>query len=166
MEQAPEFVIGVADVLQVTVWKNDELSVAAVPVRPDGMISLPLVGDVEAAGHTAMEMQEVIGSKLEEYVENPNVTVVVVQIHSRQAFVMGAVASPGAVPLSQDMRVLDAISLRGGFNPYADQRHIQVIRTTPEGPVEFIFDYKAYIKGKAPQSNVLLQPGDTIVVPD
>jgi len=166
IEQPKEYVIGASDQLKVSVWKNPELSVDGVPVRPDGKISLPLVGDVEAAGKTAEELEEIIVATLEEYVSNPNVAVVVTVINSYRAFVLGEVGAAGPVVLSSRLRVLDAISARGGFSAFADKRHVKIIRKTPEGEAQYIFDYKAYIKGKAPESNVVLQAGDTIIVPD
>jgi polysaccharide export outer membrane protein len=160
-----EYVIGAGDMLSVRVWKNPELSVD-VSVRPDGKISVPLLDDVQAEGLTALELKEVITRDLTEYVGNPDVTVVVQAIGSKYVFVIGEVVRSGPVALGKDVRVLDAITNAGGFGPFADKKHIKVIRRNEGGEVEYRFDYDAYVAGKAPGSNLLLVPNDTVVVPD
>ncbi len=137
-----------------------------MPVRPDGKISVPLLNDVQAQGLTALELKEVITRDLGEYVSNPDVTVVVNAIGSKYAFVIGEVMRSGPVPLGKDVRVLDAISNAGGFGPFADKKRIRVIRRQGGGEVEYRFNYDAYVAGKAPGTNLLLVPNDTIVVPD
>jgi len=164
--ERPSYVIGHGDVLRISVWRNDELSVQAVPVRPDGKISVPLLDDVQAAGLTPEELKELLTQALSEYVANPDVTVIVTQVNSKQVFVIGAVQRSGPMPLRQDMRVLNAISAAGGFSPFAEKGDVRVIRDTQNGLVEYRFDYGAYLKGRAPESNLLLRPGDTIVVPE
>jgi polysaccharide export outer membrane protein len=159
------FVIGHEDMLRISVWKNPELSVD-VPVRPDGMISVPLLNDIQAAGLTPEELKELITGQLVEYVNNPDVTVVVTQVNSKRIYVIGAVGRSGAQPLNQDMRVLDAISVAGGFIQFAQKGDIKILRRSGGEIVEYGFDYGAYLKGNAPGSNMLLRPGDTIVVPD
>ena len=159
------YVIGHEDMLRISVWKNPELSVD-VPVRPDGMISVPLLNDIQAAGLTPEELKELITGQLVEYVNNPDVTVVVTQVNSKRIYVIGAVARSGAQPLNQDMRVLDAISVAGGFVQFAQKGDIKILRRSGGELVEYRFDYGAYLKGNAPGSNMLLRPGDTIVVPD
>jgi len=160
------YVIGPDDRLEIVVWKNPELSVT-VPVRPDGRISVPLVDDVQAAGLTTAELKLVLSEKLAEFVKNPEVTVIVESINSKQVFLIGGVARQGAAPLTKDMRILDAISIGGGFTTFADKGDIKILRRTPKGLVEYRFDYDAFVKGDAPlESNFLLQPGDTIVVRD
>ena len=159
------FVIGHEDMLRISVWKNPELSVD-VPVRPDGMISVPLLNDIQAAGLTPEELKELITGQLVEYVNNPDVTVVVTQVNSKRIYVIGAVARSGAQPLNQDMRVLDAISVAGGFVEFARKGDIKILRRSGGEIVEYRFDYGAYLKGNAPGTNMLLRPGDTIVVPD
>jgi polysaccharide export outer membrane protein len=160
-----DYVIGPTDQLKIDVWKNPELSLT-VPVRPDGKISLPLVDDVQAAGLTPLELKEVLIQALREYVENPDVTVVVAEVGSPIVFLLGGVARQGAIPLSHNLRVLDAIAFAGGFTQFADRGDVRVLRRTPNGLVEHRFDYDAYLDGDAPESNFRLQPGDTIVVPD
>jgi polysaccharide export outer membrane protein len=163
----PAYVIGPADLLSIRVWKNPELSLDQVPVRPDGKISVPLVNDVQAAGLTTLELKDVLTKALAEYVTNPEVTVVVVQMNSRKVFVLGEVTKPGPIPLVEDLRVLDAISAAGGFTTFADKRHVKVIRRQADGTgVEYRFNYNSYVSGGDPLSNLLLQNGDTIVVPD
>ncbi len=159
-------VIGHGDRLQIAVWKNPELSVPMVPVRPDGKISVPLLDDVQAAGLTPEELKELLTQALAEYVANPDVTVIVIEINSRRVHVMGAVLRSGAFPLTQDMRVLDAIALSGGFSQFAEKDDVKILRRSGGGLVEYRFDYPAYLKGHGHETNLLLQPGDTIVVPD
>lgn len=161
-----DYVIGPADILRIQVWRNPELSVD-VPVRPDGKISTPLVNDVQAAGLTANELREVLTEALTEYVTAPDVTVMVIEIRSKNVQVVGEVARPSAVPLVSDLRALDAIAIAGGFSPFADKSDIRILRPNPDGSVvEYRFDYGAFLKGKQPGANLRLQPGDTIVVPD
>jgi len=160
-----QYVIGPADSIRIDVWKNSELSLT-VPVRPDGKISLPLVDDVQASGLTPLELKEVLTQSLREYVESPDVTVIVQEVASPQIFLLGGVARQGAIPLARNLRVLDALAVSGGFTQFADRGDVRVLRRTANGLVEHRFDYDAYLGGKAPESNFLLQPGDTIVVPD
>lgn len=160
-----QYVIGPADSVRVDVWKNSELSVT-VPVRPDGKISIPLVDDVQASGLTPLELKEVLTQALREYVENPDVTVIVQTVASPQIFLLGGVARQGAISLTRNLRVLDALAEAGGFTQFADRGDVRVVRRTANGLVEHRFDYDAYLDGEAPESNFLLQPGDTIVVPD
>ena len=160
------YTIGVTDVLKIAVWKNPELSVE-VPVRPDGMVSVPLINDVQAEGLTPEELKAVIARELSEYVTEPNVTVVVLQMNSRFVSVIGQVGQNTRVPLTRDLRVLEAIASAGGFGPFADKSNIRIVRRISDGTeAEYRFDYDAYIRGRAPGTNIVLQHGDTIVVPD
>jgi len=160
------YMIGPDDEVQVVVWKNPELSVT-VPVRPDGRISVPLVDDVQAAGLTTSELKLVLSEKLEEFVKNPEVTVIVTQVNSKRIYLLGGVTNQTTVPLTQDMRVLDAISVAGGFTTFARKGDVKILRRQGSGLVEYRFDYDAFLRGDAPlESNFLLQPGDTIVIPD
>lgn len=158
--------IGPSDILAITVWKNPELSVNGVPVRPDGKISAPLVDDVQAAGLTTTELKKVLTERLSEYITAPDVTVVVTQVNSKRVYVVGEVVRPTTVQLTQDLRVLDAIAIAGGFNAFADKNDIRILRSAGNGIVEYRFSLGAYLAGKAPESNLFLRPGDTIVVPD
>ena len=163
-ERAP-YVIGVTDQLQVTVWKNPELG-GRVVVRSDGMISVPLLDDVQAEGLTAEELKEVITEALSEYVTNPDVTVILMGMNSNTVSMMGGVNRNGELPLQKETRVLQAIARSGGFSTWAKKSQVRILRQTPEGLVEYRFDYGAYLSGKAPGSNIVLRPGDTVVVPD
>jgi polysaccharide export outer membrane protein len=161
-----DYRIGPADVLGIRVWRNPELSID-VPVRPDGRISVPLLGDIEAAGRTTAELRDVIAEQLTEYVAAPDVTVIVVAINSKQVYLVGEVLRPAALGLTVDMRVLDAIAAVGGFSPFANKRNVRILRRQPDGSVvEYRFNYNAFLRGSEPGSNIQLLPGDTIVVPD
>ena len=164
-EEGP-YVIGVTDVLLVNVWKNPELSLN-VPVRSDGMISVPLIDDVHASGLTPNELKEVVTAKLSEYITAPDVTVVVTEMNSNSISVVGrGVVRSGLVPLRRTTRVLDAIAAIGGFNSWAKTNRVVVLRRVGEGVVEYRFNYNHFVSGKAPESNFVLMPGDTIVIPD
>jgi polysaccharide export outer membrane protein len=165
MLERDSYVIGHEDMLRITVWKNPELSID-VPVRPDGKISVPLLNDVQAAGLTPEELKELLTKQLAEFVVSPDVTVIVTQVLSKRVYVMGGVVRSGAHTLNQDMRVLDAISVAGGFTQFANKGDVKILRRKGGGIVEYRFDYGGYLKGRAPESNMLLAPGDTIVVPD
>lgn len=159
------YVIGIPDVLRISVWRNPELSVD-VPVRNDGKISVPLIDDVQAEGLTPAELKEVIAEQLSEYISTPDVTVIVLQANSHMVTVVGAVGRSGTVPLSREMRVLDVIAAVGGFTPWANTSDVRILRKGPDGIQSFRFNYGAYVAGKAHDSNILLEPGDTVVVPD
>jgi polysaccharide export outer membrane protein len=158
--------IGVTDVLLINVWKNPELTVE-VPVRADGMISVPLIDDVQAEGLTPQELKEVVTTELSEFVTAPDVTVLVRQMNSRFVSVLGEVGVTTRVPLTRDLRVLEAIAQVGGFTAFADKSNVRIVRRQLDGSeVEYRFDYGAYIRGAAPGTNIVLRPGDTIIVPD
>jgi len=160
-----EYVIGIPDQLHIMVWKNPDLTVE-VPVRTDGMISVPLVDDVQAEGLTPQELKEVLTEALAEFVTAPDVTVIVGAIQSRKVTVIGGVARPGQIALVSQMRVVEAIATMGGFNSWAKKDRIKIMRQVDGQPVEYVFDFGAYSAGKAPDSNLLLLPGDTVVVPE
>jgi polysaccharide export outer membrane protein len=167
-EAAPKegvYVIGTADRLRIDVWQNDKLSLAEVPVRPDGKITMPLVDDVQAAGLTTDELKAVLAQELAEFIENPTVTVVLLAPLSKRAFVLGEVRTPGAIPLGAEMRVLEAITTAGGFSIYADKSEVRVLRYVDGKELDYRFDYDAYVAGRAPGTNVVLRPGDTVLVP-
>jgi polysaccharide export outer membrane protein len=159
-----EYKIGPQDVLRIDVWKEAEVS-RAVPVRPDGKISLPLLNDVQAAGLTPMKLAAVIADGLTKYINNPQVTVTVSEINSRRIYVTGEVSRAGAFPLLPNMTVLQALSSSGGFTQFAKLKNIYVLRTEDGKQVKLSFNYKDAVHGKKPEQNVLLQPGDVIVVP-
>ena len=159
------YVIGIPDLLKIVVWRNPDLSVD-VPVRSDGKISVPLVDDVQAEGLTAEELKEVLTEALSEYVTAPDVTVIVQQINSHTITVIGAVGRSGQLPLVRQTRVIEAIAMMGGFNTWAKKDRVKILRRNESGLTEYLFSYGAFAAGKAPGSNILLQPGDTVVVPD
>jgi len=159
------YVIGAEDVISVYVWKEPDMS-KTIPVRPDGMISLPLVGEVKAAGNTPVQLQGVLADAMKKYVSDPQVTVVVEKVASLNFNIVGEVAKPGYYPLTRRLTVLDAISLAGGFRDFAKTKKIYVLRTSANGGEQRLpFNYKEVIKGQNSQQNIELQPRDTIVVP-
>ncbi len=159
------YVIGAEDVLSINVWKEQELS-RQVPVRPDGMISLPLLGDVKASGLTPLQLQDQLTTDLKKYISDPQVTVIVNQVNSLAFNVVGEVLKPGYYPLTRRMTVLDAIAMAGGFRDFAKVKKIYVLRTEADGKqVRLPFNYKNVVKGKNPNQNIELQPRDTLVVP-
>jgi len=161
-----EYRLGVSDIIRVDVWRNPELSVE-VPVRPDGKVSVPLLDDVQAEGLTPTELKEILTRELAEFITAPNVTVIVIQMNSRFVSVLGGVNREGRVPLSRNLRVLEAIAYSGGFSAFADKDNIRIVRRDLDGgESEYRFDYDAYRKGKAPGTNIVLIAGDTIIVPD
>lgn len=157
--------IGIGDVLEITVWKNPDLS-TTVPVRPDGRISVPLLNDVQAAGMTPLALRQTLTEGFREYVTAPGVSVVVKEIHSRKIFVTGEVATPGAYDLQPRTKLMQALALAGGLTPYAKQK-VVVLRDGRDGRTDrrYEIDIGAIISGKRPGDNLLLQPGDTVVVP-
>jgi polysaccharide biosynthesis/export protein len=167
-EAAPKegvYIIGPADRLRIDVWQNDKLTLADVPVRPDGMITVPLVNDVQAAGLTTDELKEAIAEKLSEYIQQPTVTVVVLAPFSKRAFVLGEVRNPGPISLSAETSVLDAITAAGGFSAFAKKSRVRVLRRLDGKELDYVFNYDKFVAGKAPGTNVLLRPGDTVLVP-
>lgn len=160
----PDYIIGPEDVLNVNVWKEAEMS-GVVPVRPDGKISLPLLNDVQAAGLTPTQLADQVSEKLKKYVEQPRVTVVVTQVNSRRYFVLGEVTKAGAYPLVPNMTVLQALSSAGGFTQFANSKAIYVLRVENGKQNKLPFNYRDVVKGRNAEQNILLKPGDTIVVP-
>jgi polysaccharide export outer membrane protein len=159
------YLIGPGDVVAVHVWHEPEIS-GKVPVRTDGKISLPLVGELQAAGLTPESLQISIRKRLYDYIKNPEVAVVVEEMNSRQFNVMGEVQKPGNFPLLRPTRVLDALALAGGFRDFAKVTKIYILRRAPRGgTVTFHFNYKQVVKGRDADDNIELLPGDTIVVP-
>jgi len=159
------YIIGAEDVLSIYVWKEPDMS-KTVPVRPDGMISLPLVGEIKAAGYTPVQLQDVLSESMKKLISDPQVTVVVEKVSSLSFNIVGEVLRPGYFPLTRRMTVLDAIAMAGGFKDFAKTKKVYVLRTSANGTQErLLFNYKDVIKGKNPQQNIELLPRDTIVVP-
>jgi len=159
------YVIGANDVLAINVWKEPEIS-RSVPVRSDGKISLPLVGELTASGQTPLQLEQEITKRLQNYISEPEVTVIVSASKSQKINIMGMVSKPGAYLLTSSTTVLDAIAMAGGFKDFAKQKSIYVLRQGPDGTQKRIpFNYKEVIKGQNPEQNIRLQAGDTLVVP-
>lgn len=159
------FLIGIDDLLSVNVWKEPEVS-RSIPVRSDGKISLPLVGEVQAAGKTPLQLQQDITAKLRSYISDPEVTVMVQQINSQKFNILGQVAKPGSYPLVTGTTVLDAIATADGFRDFAKQKSVYILRKNANGTdAKIDFNYKEVISGKHPEENIQLQTGDTIIVP-
>jgi polysaccharide biosynthesis/export protein len=158
-----QFTLGAADVIRVNVWKNTDLS-QTVTVGPDGFVSLPLLGDVHAAGMTANQLAQDLSSRLSFYVVSAQVTVSVVDIRSRQVYVTGQVGKPGGYPLIAPTTVLQLIAQAGGLNTFANRKGILILRGTKGDIQRLKFNYINAVRGDVKQ-NINLQPGDTIIVP-
>jgi len=157
------YVIGADDTLHIDVWKEPDLT-ATLPVRPDGMISLPLLNDVQAAGLTPMQLAAGITEKLKKYLADPRVTVVVTQMNSQRIFMTGEVLHTGAMPLLPNMNVLQALST-AGFTQFANTKGIYILRTENGKQVKIPINYRQLLKGEGIDQSIILKPGDTIVVP-
>jgi len=160
----PDYVIGAEDVLDISVWKEPDVS-RSVPVRPDGRISLPLINDVPAAGLTPQQLAASVTEKLRKFLNEPQVTIIVTAINSQRVFIVGEVLRAGAFPLIPGMTVLQALSSAGGFTPYADMKKIHIVRMHDGKQTQLAFNYRDALKGENPAQNIVLLPGDTIVVP-
>jgi polysaccharide export outer membrane protein len=158
------FVIGNDDVLAINVWKEPDIS-RSIPVRSDGKISLPLVGEVQAAGLTPLALEKDIAGKLKNYISEPEVTVMLQQVNSQRFNVLGQVARPGSYMIANSPTVLDALALAGGFRDFAKKKSIYVLRQGAAGESRIAFNYKDVSQGKNMAQNIKLQPGDTIIVP-
>lgn len=159
------FVIGNDDVLAINVWKEPDVS-RSVPVRSDGKISLPLAGEIQAAGRTPLKLEQDIAATLKSYISEPEVTVIVQQINSQKFNILGLVNKPGSYVITNSATVLDAIAIAGGFRDFAKQKAVYVLRQNADGSQTRIpFNYKDVVKGRNPSQNIKLQPRDTIVVP-
>jgi polysaccharide export outer membrane protein len=161
----PDYQVGVDDVLNINVWKEPDLC-RVIPVRPDGKITLPLIGDIQATGKTPIALQQEIHDRLTSFMSVPEVTVIVQEVKSMKFNIVGQVAKPGSYPLSEPTTVLDAIAQAGGLGVYAKSSNIYVLRTRPDGSaVKLPFHYKQVLKGANSAENVRLQSRDTVVVP-
>jgi len=158
------YVIGPQDVLDISVWKEPEVS-RVVPVRPDGKISLPLLNDVQAAGLTPAVLAAQITESLKKYVTSPQVTVIVTTINSQRVYISGEVVRPGAFPMLPGMTVMQALTSAGGFTPFAKMKSIYVLREEGGKRAKYPFNYKQVVNGKNTDQDIQLKAGDTIVVP-
>lgn len=159
------YVIGADDVLAINVWKEPDVS-RSVPVRSDGKISLPLVGELTAGGQTPLQLEQEITKRLANYISEPEVTVIVTDSKSQRINILGMVARPGTYMLTGSATILDAIAMAGGFRDFAKQKQIYVLRANADGTEKRLtFNYKEVIKGQNPEQNIRLLPRDTVVVP-
>jgi polysaccharide biosynthesis/export protein len=160
----PNYIIGAQDVLEISVWKEPELT-RSVPVRPDGKISMPLLNDVQAAGRTPLQLAAEITTGLKKFVTDPQVTIIVTAINSQRVYILGEVSRAGAYPLLPNMTVLQALSNGGGFTQFANLKKIYVLRVENGKQEKHSFNYKDVVAGKGADQNIFLKAGDTIVVP-
>jgi len=162
VEVPAEYVVGAGDVLGINFWRDPDMT-GDVTVRPDGRITLPLLGDVDTSGLTPEELKLKITKLASKLIEDPTVTVIVRTINSRRVFISGAVRTPGAHPVNGPLTVMHLISLAGGLTEYADKKNITIIRA---GQPPLKFNYNDVEKGKNLAQNILLKPGDQVVVPE
>ena len=162
----PVYLIGIGDVLGVHVWRDPDLSRTGVMVRPDGRISLPLVGDVQAAGITGSTLSSMVSGMLKEYVNDPHVTVIIEAINSYRVYVLGHVLKSGVYAFQTPTRLVEALATAGGFDQFADTSHLVVLSSRTAGAQAHIeVDFKKIVSGARLQDNIYLRPGDTIIVP-
>jgi polysaccharide export outer membrane protein len=158
------YIIGEQDVLTITVWKEKELS-GGVVVRPDGKITVPLVGEIPVVGMTPVELQNLLAEKLKPFVTVPQVTVAVNEIRSRKVYLIGHTGREGPFPINSTTTVLQIIAQAGGLKDFAKRKKIYILRQNGTEQERFPFNYDDVLKGKHREQNILLAPGDTIVVP-
>lgn len=161
-DRKADYVLGVEDRLSISVWHEPEL-LQTVTVRPDGKVTFPLVGDVQASGRTPTELDEELTEKLSKYIREPVVTVVVVEINAFKVYVLGEVAAQGALTLRRPTRLLEAIAQCGGLSAYADKSKVVVVRLESGRESRITIDYKRVLSGERPEQNIFLKPGDTII---
>jgi polysaccharide export outer membrane protein len=159
-----DYVIGPDDVLGIVFWRDAEMT-GDVTVRPDGNITLPLIRDIKAAGLRPDELREQIQKAAAKFIADPNVTVTVRQINSRNVFITGNVARPGNYPVSGQLRVLQLIALAGGLTEFADSKNISIARVEQGNTISYKFNYNDALRGKNLERNIVLKPGDTVLVP-
>ena len=158
------YVIGPEDVLSINVWREEALT-RQVPVRSDGRISLPLVDEIQAAGLTPLQLKEKLTLRLKEFIENPNVSVIVAEANSQKVYVSGEVRTPGVYPLRGGATLLQIIPMAGGFTEWADQKKVLIIRKEGEKGKRIVVNYKKIVSGEDMSYNIILKPGDTVIVP-
>ena len=164
-DENEEYIIGVGDVLQINVWKEPDVSIESVAVRSDGKISVPLVKEVYAAGLSPLQLEDVLTQKLRQYINNPVVTAIVLEVRSQRIFIVGNVAASGMLPLEPGLTVMKAIGLAGGLTEFARRKKIFVLREAGGQQQKMPFDYPSVLSGKSPELDFELEPGDTIFVP-
>jgi polysaccharide export outer membrane protein len=159
------YIIGSEDILYIHVWKEEQFS-RTIPVRIDGKITLPLMDEIQATGLTPLQLKESLTQKLKEFVENPMVTVIVMEANSFQVYISGEIRKPGAYRLKTETSLLQFIPLAGGFTEWANQKKILIIRKEDGKEKRITVNYKKIVKGEDPKSNIVLKAGDTIIAPD
>jgi polysaccharide export outer membrane protein len=159
------YIIGSEDVLYIHVWKEEHLS-RTVPVRIDGKISIPLVDEIQAAGLTPLQLKELLMKRLKEFVDIPNISVMVMEANSFKVYISGQVKNPGVYRLRSETTLLQIIPMVGGFTEWANQKKILIIRKENGKEKRMTVNYKKIVKGDDPSSNIILKSGDTIIVPD
>ncbi|HME09368.1 MAG TPA: polysaccharide biosynthesis/export family protein [Bryobacteraceae bacterium] len=159
------YVIGPGDVLAINVWKEPEASLQSVVVRPDGFISMPMVKEVEAAGLTPIELEKELSSKFAHFFREADISVIVKEVHSEKVYLIGAVKKEGPITVKAPLTVLQAVAEAGGLTDYAKRSKIYILRRENGKEVRLPFDYSAVIQGKRSEENIILRPGDTVVVP-
>ena len=159
-----DYVIGADDVLDVSVWKEQDLT-RTLQVRPDGKISMPLLGDVQAAGLTPSQLAQTVSERLKRYLTAPQVTIILTQINSQRVYVTGEVTRPGAYPLLPGMTILQAITSAGGLTQFANAKKIFLMRDENHIQTKYPFSYKEVLDGRKAEENLPVKAGDTIVVP-
>lgn len=159
-----DYVIGEEDVLTVNVWKERDLS-GTVVVRPDGKITVPLVGEVKVVGMKPVQLETLLENKLKPFITVPQVSVAVNQINSRKIYMIGQVVREGTFPINSSMTVLQVLSAAGGLRDFAKRKKIYILRKRGDEEIRFPFDYDAAIRGRNREQNIQVMPGDTIVVP-
>ncbi len=162
--KGPDYILGPEDVVMISVWKDEHLTKEAV-VRPDGMISFPLVGDVQAADRTVEEVRADLTKRLSKFIPNPHVSVAVTKLLSYRIYVLGRVNKPGEFMVGHHTDVLQALSLAGGVTPYAAENDIKIMRRDRGEQRVFEFRYGDAKKGKGLEQNIVLQRGDVVMVP-
>lgn len=159
------YVIGNDDKLAISVWKEPDLT-KSIPVRSDGKISLPLVGEIQASGKTPLQLEQDISTRLHSYITVPEVTVIVEEIKSKKYNILGQVGRPGEYSLTLSTTIMDAIAAAGGFKDFAKTKSVYILRPNPDGTqARLNFNYKEFIKGKDLSQNIKIEPRDTIIVP-
>jgi len=162
--QASDYIIGPGDVLDISVWKDAALTKLAI-VLPDGKISFPLIGQVEAGGKTVAQLRKVLEKKLTRFVPDLNLSILVSQVNSMMVYVIGRVNNPGRFLLNTNVNVLQVLSIAGGLNPFAKRSKIKILRATKGQTKIILFNYDSAIKGENLQQNIQLKRGDVVVVP-
>ena len=163
-QESPSYLIGPNDILSIYVWKEPELT-REVTVMPDGRVTFPLAGEIVAQGQTVAQLKKAITQKLEKYVTAPEVTLIVRESRSQMIYTIGKVGRPGPYPLMSGMTILQALSTAGGLTEWADLKNIIIVRRQAGKEIQIPFNYKEFTSGQNLDKNIMLQPGDTIVVP-